>query len=376
MSRIGINLLYINPKFSGGSVTYAKKLIQSLQQQEDENEYIVYINKDCNSDDFSNRKFTVRVIPFSYSNVYYRYFWEQFIFPFFLLKDSLDILHSLGYVCPIFAPCKQIVSILDINFKGHGAQMKPLKRFLLSIMVSLSSKISKKIITISRFSKAEICSYLNVSEQKVIVTHLSGSTDEIVNKSSNKSDVLQKYNIQKPYLVAFNSTSPHKNIERLISAFDLIAKSNSELKLLLIGHNYTSPHINKMLENELLKSKIVFTGFVPDADIPDLIKNSSVFVFPSLYEGFGIPLLDAQSLGVPIASSHAGSLPEVGGSGVLYFNPSVYTEICNAIKKFDDLDFRNQCVQINYSNRNLFSWEKTAAETRLVYNQLLKKDGE
>jgi glycosyltransferase involved in cell wall biosynthesis len=374
MKRIGINLLFINPKFSGGSVTYAKKVVNSIALLDKENRYFIYLNRDCNPNEFPhNANFYLRILPFSYSSVYKRYLWEQIILPFYFIIDRLNIVHSLGYVCPVFCTKKQIVSILDINFKGHGAQMKLFKRILLGSMVKFSAKVSKKIITISYFSKSEIIKHLNIDPFKVTVTHLSGSDDYYLEQFDNSDQILNKYNLRKPYLIAFNSTSPHKNIERLIECFSYLIENSPELNLLLIGHNYKSLKIQELLKNDDLKKRIIFSGFVPDADIRPLLSNAKVFIFPSLYEGFGIPILDAQAYQVPIASSNAGSLPEVGGSGVVYFDPINVLDIVRVVQMFDDNDFTQNCITVNLHNRIEYSWIKTANETLAVYNDLLNE---
>ena len=142
---------------------------------------------------------------------------------------------------------------------------------------------------------------------------------------------------------------------------------------MLVGH--VNDKIFNIIQKLKLEEYIVFTGFVPDEDVNPLISYSKVFVFPSLYEGFGIPLLDAQSCGVPVISSNAGSLPEVGGSEIYYFDPKSKIDIYNTVlkvinlvdnKKVDDL------INFGFSNRSKFSWNKTAKETLDIYKKILK----
>ena len=123
--RIGINLLFINPKLLGGSVVYAKNLIEEISNIDKTNDYYIYINKESKKLKFNiGSNFKIRVLNFNYSSVYLRYFWEQFILPFYLFKDKIDLIHSPGYVTPILSTVKKVVSILDINYKGHSNNMK------------------------------------------------------------------------------------------------------------------------------------------------------------------------------------------------------------------------------------------------------------
>lgn len=373
MSRIGINLLYINPKLAGGSVTYALKLLKEISILDKQNQYVIYINKECKNINFNvGSNFTIRVLNFEYSSVYLRYFWEQFILPFYVFKDKIDLLHSLGYVTPLFTTAKKVVSILDINYKGHSNNMSTSKRFLLGSMINLSAIFCSKIITISEFSKKQIVEYTKANSNKVIVTLLSGSSDVFYSENSKTASILKKYNIHNKYIIAFSSPSPHKNIERLIEAVEEIFINTPDLKMVLVGHQHKSKNLKNSIQKYNLSEKIIFTGFVPDEDIEPLLSNAKFFVFPSLYEGFGIPLLDAQACRVPVVSSNAGSLPEVGGDAVFYFDPENIIDMRNAISKVleDDL-FVDGIVKKGIENRLKFSWKQTAQETLDVYKKIL-----
>ena len=372
--RIGINLLFINPKLYGGSVVYAIKLIEELSKLDKNNFYYIYINKESKKLKLKiGSNFVIRVLNFNYYSVYLRYFWEQFILPFYLSKDKIQLIHSPGYVTPILTPVKKLVSILDINYKGHSSNMKLIKRILLGIMVNLSARLSNSIITISEFSKKQIIKHTNTKAHKINVTLLSGSSDVKISNNISKKLLKSKYKINSDYIICFSSSSPHKNIVKFIESIKDILIKRSDLKLVLVGH--VNDKIFNIIQKLKLEEYIVFTGFVPDEDVNPLISYSKVFVFPSLYEGFGIPLLNAQSCGVPVISSNAGSLPEVGGSEIYYFDPKSKIDIYNTVlkvinlvdnKKVDDL------INFGFSNRSKFSWNKTAKETLDIYKKILK----
>jgi glycosyltransferase involved in cell wall biosynthesis len=372
--KVGINLLFINPKLSGGSVTYAKKLVAAIALLDAETEYYIYIHRECKVEDFElGRNITVRVLPFSYSSVYKRYLWEQFVLPFYLEKDKIDLVHSLGYVSPILTRKIKIVSILDINYVGHGGNMKFFKRILLGFMVNLSARLSRTIITISFFSKNQIIKYTKVNPNKISVTYLSGSIDLVFNSTNISENLLNKYQLKGPYIIAFSSPSPHKNIENLLQAFKILVNKYSNLKLLLVGHQSKSEPLMHVINQNGLKKSVVFTGFIPDNEVMPLIAGSKVFVFPSRYEGFGIPILDAQMCKVPVSSSNAGSLPEVGGKYVSYFDPENVSEIVNSISYYFENEIeREESIRGNLKNRAVFSWENTAINTIKIYRDLLK----
>jgi glycosyltransferase involved in cell wall biosynthesis len=367
--KIGINLLYMNRKLTGGSIIYGINLVNAISKLDNYNNYTIYVNKDCRDLPIKiGSNFKIKVIPFNNKYVYVRYFWEQIIFPFILVWNKLDVLHSLGYVGPLFCPSKHIVSILDLNYKRHANSMSLTKRVLLGSMVRLMSYFSTKILTISNFSKNEICGVLNVSEDKVIVTHLSGSNDRYLDSESN-IDLKNLYNIHFDYIIAFGSPSSHKNILGLISAFSELLKSKTDIILVLVGHQHSGKDLNELLLSLNLVNKVVFTGFVPDEHVFPLIGKSKLFVFPSFYEGFGIPLLDAQSLGVPVASSNAASLPEVGGDGAKYFDPNNIGEISDVLKNIlENITVSKELTEKGLINRTNYSWSKTAEKTLECYN--------
>lgn len=372
--RIGINLLFINPKVLGGSFVYAKNLIEEISKIDKTNYYVIYLNKESQKLKFNiDTNFEIRVLNFNYTSVYLRYFWEQFILPFYLLKDKIDLIHSLGYVTPILTPVRKVVSILDINYKGHTNNMKFSKRILLGTMVYFSARLSNKIITISEFSKHQIIKHTNSKSDKIKVTLLSGSSDGNSSSDITEKLIKSKYKINTDYMICFSSSSPHKNIVKLIESIEDVVINRSDLKLVLVG--YVNDKTFDAITRLKLKDSVIATGFVPDEDVNPLISYAKLFIFPSLYEGFGIPLLDAQSCGVAVVSSNAGSLPEVGGPETYYFDPKSKVSIHNAVSKVISLvDENNAHGLINYglANRRKFSWRKTAEETLDVYRDILK----
>jgi glycosyltransferase involved in cell wall biosynthesis len=366
--KIGINLLYMNRKLSGGSITYGVNLVNELSKLDKFNNYILYVNKDCKDLPLNlNTNFEIKIVPFYNKHVFIRYFWEQVIFPFIISLDKLDVLHSLGYVGPLICPTKHIVSILDLNFKRHTGSMSLSKRILLGSMVRLTSIFSNKILTISNFSKNEICSVLNVNVNKISVTYLSGSNDRYKDVNFN-IDLKKLYKIQSDYIIAFGSPSSHKNILGLILAFSNFTKTNKNISLLLVGHQHSSEELNNHIIKLDLVNKVLFTGFVPDEHVFPLIRSSKLFVFPSFYEGFGIPLLDAQSLGVPVASSNSASLPEIGNNGALYFDPHNIEEMSDVMKNIlNSNNISKKLIESGYINRSNYSWCKTASQTLDYY---------
>jgi glycosyltransferase involved in cell wall biosynthesis len=367
--KIGLNLLFIRSSTTGGSATYAVNLVNALSNIDKTNNYIVYLNQNCKELPLTlGRNFTKKIIPFSSTNPIKRLFLEQIIFPFYFFKENLNVLHSLGYHGPILSIYPHIVSILDLNFIRHK-HMSKIHSLFLGIMVKIMTKTAKHIITISQFSKKEIVENLNVLDKNVTATLLSGSSDK--KNSVSNINIKKIYNIKKKYIIAFGSNGSHKNIDQLIYAFNEIRKTNLDFQLVLVGYQHKASILSKIVYDLNLNEKVIFTGFVPFEHVFSLIKKSNLFVFPSFYEGFGIPLLDAQACGIPIASSNAGSLPEVGNTGCIYFDPADTQEMISVIKRIiNNPKVANQLVSEGLKNRSNFSWNNTATETLKCYMQL------
>lgn len=239
--------------------------------------------------------------------------------------------------------------------KGMNFYYKPL------LQHAIKSKKLDKIMTVSYFSKSEIEKYLKVPSSKIFVNYL-GISDTFVNFSFNKSisiKVLQKYNINSKYIISLGTLEPRKNLNNLLKSFLILkTKYNYQGKLVLVGRK---GWIGEFYVDEKIKNDLIVTGFVSEEDLPYLIKLSEVYVFPSYYEGFGLPLIEAMSLGVPVISSNRTSLPEIGGDACTYFNPSDCSSIAQVILQvLNDKDKKKNMKKKSIERAKLFTWEKHA----------------
>lgn len=362
---IALNLLYLIPGVVGGTETYAVSLIRALAKEDTENDYVVFVNKGAKDIDVTPaRNFRRVVCPFIALRRVVRYGWEQAVLPFQLRREQPDLLHSLGYVAPLVASGPQVVTVPDLNYIGHQGRRTAAGRRILRFFVEQAVKRADHVITISEFSRGEIIRNLHVAGDKVTVTHLAGRDAPVVHTST---DGAGKY--PTPYIIAFSSLSAHKNIPSLVAAYLQIADAVPH-SLVLVGHLPENPEFRAQLEG-VGSERVVFTGYLPDDEVAELMQNASLFAFPSLYEGFGLPILDAQRAGVPVTCSAVASLPEVAGDGAYLFDPHSVDSIASALKKcLVDIDLRQSLSERGYRNAARFSWGKTARETLAVYSSV------
>lgn len=232
--------------------------------------------------------------------------------------------------------------------------------------IKFSCRWAKKIIAVSENTKKDLVELYNVCSDRISVIYEGASNNsskfEILNLKSNLNDKILNY---KPYLLFVGRLEKRKNVEGIIEAFKILKeKYNIPHKLVLAGKpGFGYEGIMYQVSRIKYKDDIIFTGFVSEEEKWQLLKNANAFLFPTFYEGFGLPILEAQNLGVPVVTSNISSLPEVGGESVLYANPNRPEEIAEAaFRLISNQNIRDDIIKKGYENIKRFDWEKCASE--------------
>lgn len=367
--HIGLNLLYIIPGENGGTQTYAEALIQAYAAMNTDDEFVVFVSEEGASLALPKQpNFRKVVCPVKAVRREVRYLYEQFVFPRLLRGFKLDVLHSLGYVCPLFAPCRSVVTIHDLNYLTPWHGMSRAKRLSLGWFVKQSARRADAVVTVSEFSKQEIVSRLEISPAKITVTS-EGPREPASGPMDAWMDVVGRYQIEAPYVMAFGSVTDNKNLMRLVRAFAQI-QAEVPHTLLLVGR-MASAALQAETSVLGIESRVNVTGYVPDSAVMPLLAHADLFVFPSLYEGFGLPVLEAQAAGTAVVCSSAASLPEVAGDGAEFFDPESVAEIGQVLLRCLR-DPARRAVLADRGRRNVarFSWAQTAAATLACYRQV------
>ncbi len=371
--KIGLNLLYLLPGVAGGTETYARSLLQALARLDNQNCYWLFINRETSRFElFDEQEWNTIVCQVPAKLRPLRYAWEQLVLPFQVKRLGLDLVHSLGYVQPLHLPCKSIVTIHDLNFLNIGHMMPLSRRLALRFFVTKSAKVADHIITVSEFSKKQIVDVLQVPPEKVTVIY--NAVKKIAERPSDLNELAKKYRIVQPYILGLSSQSPHKNIAGLIKAFELLkSKGYRDLKLVLAGHlPVHASELKQVIMRSRFRNDIFFTGYVPDRVLAGLYTYAEVFVFPSLYEGFGIPILEAFLYGAPVACSRVAALPEIAGDAAIYFDPNNIEDMANVLDYLlTHEDDRKMLITRGKERVALFTWEKAARKTLDVYKRVL-----
>ena len=296
---------------------------------------------------------------------------EQLKFPYKELKKfKPDLLHIPHYNVPIFYRGDMIVTIHDTTHLVLEEFLpNKLAKIYAKIMIKIAIKKAKIILTVSENSKRDIIKYFKVDEKKVKVTYL-GVKENIVEKSIEQIDYLyKKFSIpkDKKLLMYVGNIKPHKNLERLLTAFSKL-KNNKEYTLLLVGKAFENYNLLEGREKELgIADKVIHTGIVSEDELVDLYNLVDLFVYPSLYEGFGLPVIEALRCGTKVVCSNTSSLPEVGGKVVTYFNPMDVDEIAKVIEtEIEQQDTEEDKKRRIEWARN-FEWKKTSEEIKKAF---------
>jgi len=340
--RIGIDARFFGPKDKGFG-RYTENLIKELGKiSNSEMEFFIFLRKDSfNEYNPQNKNFHKILADYKWYG-----FKEQILFPIQIKKYKLDLMHFTHFNVPILYRKKFIVTIHDLTLRYFSTKKRSLKNFIVYSFKQLAYKIvfnyaiknSQKIIAISEYTKQDILKYYHVSSDKIQVIY-EGVTGETGSQPQNP----------KPYILYIGNNYPHKNLERLKLAYAKLKEQGLDYELLLI------------------------TKFVNEQELDNLYKNASLFVFPSLYEGFGLPPLEAMKRGIPVVSSNTTCLPEILGDAAFYFNPLNIDDMAEKIKKaLIDRELREELIKQGFEQIKKYDWQKMARETLEIYKESIR----
>ncbi len=348
-NRVGIN-------------QYAFELLHALYNLDTPHIFVIYLKSKPQPDlPVARKNWHYRVIPFPK-------LWTQTRLPvdLFTHAPSPTVFFSMTHYAPRWSPVPTVVAIMDLGFLSSPEQFTPRDFNQLKSWTHYSVKNAKKIIAISQFTKEAIQKEYKRAEGDIIVTHLSYNSSLF--KPTHNSQILEKYGITKPYILFLSSLKPSKNIERLIEAYKILNTKYKiqDTKLVISGKKaWLFDQIFAKVKSLGIEDRVIFTGFVEESEKPVLMTEASAFVLPSLYEGFGIPVLEAMACGTPVVISKIASLPEVAGSAGIFVDPLDVNSIADGLQIA--LGPRSQeFVKKGLKRVQSFSWDRCAKETLTV----------
>jgi len=370
--RIGINAYLIRDLVSGVEY-YIRDLLRALIEFDGTNSYTVYHLQKARSRIFADLRGCNRVATRFIDNPVTRIVWEQVALPLRSSKDGIEILHAPGYIMPLFSTLPTIVTIPDIIALKHPGLCGKRNAAYFKHFLPRSARRACRIIALSHTTKRDLIEHLGIAEDKIDVVHCGvRETFKPITDSALLDGARRKFGITGKVLLFAGNLEPKKNLGRLIAAFHELKGSNAlEHQLVIAGHQGVSYGELRATAHRLgMDKSVVFTGYVSSEDLTLLYNIADVFVFPSLYEGFGIPPLEAMSCGTVVVGADAGSIPEVVGDGAVLVNPYAVEDIARGIyQAATDDELRKTLIERGRRRASRFTWRRAAAATVEVYEK-------
>jgi glycosyltransferase involved in cell wall biosynthesis len=370
--RIAIDAHSVGAKLAGNE-SYATNLIEALAQVDCVNEYTLYVTTREAQARFSERWPNFRVqttlphtplirIPLTLAAE--------------LRKHPVDVLH-VQFTAPPFCPCPVVVSVHDLSFEHLPQTFNRRSRTQLRLTVRHSVRRAARILTLSEHTRRDMIETYGTSPERITAIPLAApSYFGRVQEEKELQRVRHIYGIEGDYILCVSSIQPRKNLPRLVRAYASLRNKRGPgklPKLVLVGKcAWLYDETLRSIEEGKMKDSVILTGYVPQSDLPALYSGSVCFVYPSYFEGFGLPPLEAMKCGTPVIAGNRTSLPEVVGDAGILVDPFDVSAIAAAIERIvDDSDFRHQLSVKGLARSRIFDWRETARRTLNVYEQVV-----
>ncbi len=367
--KTGIN--FISFHSYQGTETFAKNLISELAELNPDSEYLIfttpYLPKEMTMLTGNARKIPTNINPKHYLLMG---MYQQLILPFKLAFMKVTIFYAPMPSIPVLFSGRKIITIHDCAYDRFSEFRSSLSKLYIKLMYSAAKYFCDTIITVSQFSKKELITLYRIKPDKIaVIYHGVPIMPDVDSTFIEHTKAL--FNINTEYFMYIGNTRPRKNIDGLLNAFQLFSKKHRDIKLVLAGKTDDSfVNIEDRINSLNIRDLVIQTDFISEEQKTALYRGALALVFPSYYEGFGLPVLEAQSLGTPVLTSNTSSLPEIGGKGALYVDPSSTEQIAGGMEKLLDEQARQELIRNGYENIKRFSWKTAARQLDRVLKTL------
>ena len=291
-------------------------------------------------------------------------------------RDRLDVLHTT-YTAPVWAHCPTVLTVHDISYAKHPEWFSGRDLRVLSTMVPWSIRRTARVITVSLLCRQEIIETYQVPEEKVVcVYNAAGPAAQELSEEDVRAEASGLgIDVSRPFVLAVGNLQPRKNLVRLIEAFERVRSLGVDAELVIVGPEHFRAELVRTAADGV-KEHVRFTGYVSHRQLAACYSAATMFAFPSLFEGFGIPALEAMAHGTPVICARAGALPEVCGDAALYFDPLNTDSIAEALKRvLTNPGFRTELSSAGRARVRQYSWRRAAEETLAVYRAVVRPNG-
>ncbi len=377
--RIGIDARFVTHPQPGGFKTYTSNLLLHLPEVDSDNEYILYIDRAPKAGAMLpyGANVTTRVISGALPVIGMPWR-EQLALSSAAAQDRLDVFHAPCLTGPLFLNCRSIVTIHDMIWARHPTGRtrtirRPMDHYY-RLMPRLATRRADAIVTVSHASKQEIVSQLQIAPERIFVTHEGySSIFHPADRPTAVAQVRARFGLEGPFVLAIGSADPRKNLATLIAAYaELDEALRDRYQLAIVWtHSLLAGAIEADVARRQLGTRVRFLSNVSDTELAWLYNAATLFVFPSLHEGFGLPLLEAMACGTPVIAANNSSIPEIACDGALLTNASEVPALSQAMAQaLQHQKLRDRLVANGLARAATFSWEKCARDTVQIYRQV------
>jgi len=350
-----------------GNEVYIRNLLHEFARLDDGNELIAYISKKGMDADLPRRIRTRAVSDDPFKRL-------GLDLPRHLRRDRPDLLH-VQYTGPVYSPVPLVVSVHDVSYLEHPQYFTRFRSMQLRITVRRTLERAARVLTPSEFSRRAILTHYRIAEDKVVVVpNAVESQFRPIEREVARMAIQRKFGFTRPFVLTVGDLQPRKNHLGLLRAFEDVVNSEPHLQhdLMFVGkETWYSRELHRAVEHSSVRDRVHFTGFVEDVDLVHFYGACDLFVFPSFYEGFGLPILEAMACGRAVACSNLTAMPEVANAAGILFDPASKSEIARAmLDVLLDTELRTRLERLGLHRAAGFSWEKSAALTLQVYHDV------
>ena len=355
--RIGVNALYLIPGGVGGTETYLRALLAALAEIDRVNEYFVFTNRETGKDlvpeqaNFHHEPQGVRAV-----NRPARLLWEQTLLPLAAARRRIEVMFNPGFTSPIVCGRPQVTVFHDLQHKRHPEYFRWFDLPAWNFFLYWSARVARTVLADSDATAADLVRFYGLGGDKVRTVPL-GVAPEFLGLAARRRP--------EPFVLGVSTLHPHKNLEGLLRAFAIFRKERPEYRLVVCGiHGFFTERLRALREELGLGESVAFPGWIPKADLLDLYARAMAFVYPSRFEGFGLPVLEALAAGVPSACSRVEPLDSMAGDAALKFDPGDDAEMAACIERLvSDRELRERLASAGPARAAEFTWRATAERT-------------
>jgi glycosyltransferase involved in cell wall biosynthesis len=381
--RIGIEAQRLFRPHKHGMDRVALELIKKLQVIDKDNEYFIFVKPDQDTSAISETS-NFNIVEISGGPYPY---WEQIKLPLIASAYKCDILHCTSNTAPLYVKSPLVTTLHDIIYMeesvlkqitSKASWYQKIGNIYRRIIVNGVVKKSHCLITVSDFEKKNITGFFNEKTIKNIKTIHNGVSDHFLKSPDviELNKVKTKHNLPDQYMLHIANKDPRKNTKNVLKAFKgFLNTTNVDYKLVLLGYNEKDllTALSEINAKNLI-DKVVLLGYVSDQDLPAIYRLSQLFLFPSLREGFGIPIIEAMACGVPVITSNSSSMPEIAGDAACIVNPMESEAILQGILKISsDSEYKNELIRKGLERCEQFSWDNMALQVLDVYKEMFNE---